>query len=196
MIDAEMQVWRATGAASAEASTGAVVAREWCIQPRGIGNDARFVGHVLVHAPQSAIDSMRQAARAREATAADVVAEAVSIPVAYPGAAPAPASPPPAASASGSSRLLGASEVEAIAATMSDASFSADRLAALGMAVSGRRLTVAQATRLVEELAFSVDRIAAVQMLRPCIVDPQNAFHLLALFPFSADKAAVEAIFR
>jgi predicted DNA-binding helix-hairpin-helix protein len=64
------------------------------------------------------------------------------------------------------------------------------------MGTAGRSLTVAQAHRLVEELSFSQDRLAAVTALRPLIVDPQAAAALLDLFPFSTDKAKVEALFR
>lgn len=99
---------------------------------------------------------------------------------------PPPQRPPPVVSQAELLRLVDAVED----ATWSDD--QADLIARLG---KGRRFTCEQVLQLIEPIAFSDDRLDAVQSLRSRIVDPQNFYVLEAAFPFSSDRQDLRRMF-
>ncbi len=212
MANAQTQIWQTTGGSAADgadAGGGALTAKEWCVQPKPAGGETRYVGYVLVHVPQAAVDAMRAAARQRAAAVEGAVANPGVVP---PGPAVRPSTPPvgvtatppappvaapsPVVPAAPGGPPMSEADVDRVVAAMQQTAFATDQVGALRMGTAGRALTVAQARRLVEVLAFPADRIVALTQLRPAITDPQNAVALLDLFTFSSDKSKVEALFR
>jgi hypothetical protein len=76
-----------------------------------------------------------------------------------------------------------------------DAPFSDDQLGLLKIASSGY-FTCAQVGALIDQISFSADKVEAVQILRPHIVDPQNAYLLNEHLSFSDDRRKVMAMFQ
>ena len=74
--------------------------------------------------------------------------------------------------------------------------FSDDQLDVIRSAARHELFTIAQLGRLMDELAFSSDRVEAAQILRPRILDPENAWMLNEHLVFSSDKQAVQRLFR
>lgn len=56
------------------------------------------------------------------------------------------------------------------------------------------RLTSAQAEEILRLFRFSEDRLAALKILRPRLVDPENALSLVAHFPAADDRAVVRKL--
>ncbi len=54
-------------------------------------------------------------------------------------------------------------------------------------AAAGNHFTVSQAAAILGTLSFSSDQLEALAVLRPKIVDPQNAAQLGSVFDFSSD---------
>jgi hypothetical protein len=104
-----------------------------------------------------------------------------------------------AASVGAGSSALGAplteADVNALVAAVNDASFSSDKLAVV-QGWAGRRMTSAQAARVLRAFSFSADQLAALGMLAPGLTDPADKGPILAVFAFSADKAAAEGLLR
>lgn len=107
-------------------------------------------------------------------------------PVAGTPSRPAPAGPVPIADAR-LDALLRAIEVEA---------FSTSKLAVLQAAAGDHRFTIAQLRRIVEAFTFSSDRIKAVELVAPRVLDRQNAFELSSAFGFDSERQQVRAIFE
>ena len=76
-----------------------------------------------------------------------------------------------------------------------DAPFSDDQLGILKIASSGY-FTCAQVGALIDQISFSADKVEAVQILRPHIIDPQNAHILNEHLSFSDDRRKVMAMFQ
>ena len=76
-----------------------------------------------------------------------------------------------------------------------DAPFSDDQLGILKIAASGY-FTCAQVGELIDQISFSADKVEAVQILRPHIVDPENAYTLNEHLSFSDDRRKVMAMFQ
>lgn len=74
--------------------------------------------------------------------------------------------------------------------------FSDDKLDIIQSAARNELFTIAQLGRLMDELAFSSDRVEAARLLRPRIIDPENAWMLSEHLVFSSDKEAVQRLFR
>lgn len=110
-----------------------------------------------------------------------------------PGIRPPHAPPPPlivapaAMDAARFSGLLSAIEREP---------FSDDQLDILRSVSRHELFTVAQLGRIMDELAFSSDRVEAARLLRPRIIDPENAWMLNEHLIFSSDKQEVQRLFR
>ncbi|MCK6516440.1 DUF4476 domain-containing protein, partial [Myxococcota bacterium] len=79
--------------------------------------------------------------------------------------------------------------------SVDDAPFSDDQLGLLKIASSGY-FTCAQVGVLIDQISFSADKVEAVQILRPHIVDPQNAHILNEHLSFSDDRRKVMAMFQ
>ncbi|MCB9764799.1 MAG: DUF4476 domain-containing protein [Alphaproteobacteria bacterium] len=75
-------------------------------------------------------------------------------------------------------------------------SFGDDKLDVLRSAAAGNHFTCAQLGRIIDQFSFSDEQVEAVRIVRPKIVDPQNAYTLNEHLTFSSDKEKVQALFR
>ena len=73
-------------------------------------------------------------------------------------------------------------------------SFSRERLRVLSEAASTQWFLVAQARKLLEQFDFSQDKLSAVRVLNPRILDRDNLYQLYGSFEFSNDKAELQKI--
>jgi hypothetical protein len=109
--------------------------------------------------------------------------------------APQPVAPVPVpVGAMGARQAVGEGEFAAIRSTVASASFSSDKLGALQLASRGRFFLVEQAGDLIDLFAHSDDKLKALVMLEPLLVDPNNAFRLLERFDFAGDKERARRI--
>lgn len=102
---------------------------------------------------------------------------------------PPPVAPPPAP------LPLDDQAFGALLKAVDDAPFSDDQLGILKTASSGY-FTCAQVGQLIDQISFSADKVEAVQILRPHIIDPQNAYTLNEHLSFSDDRRKVMAMFQ
>ncbi len=82
--------------------------------------------------------------------------------------------------------------IEAISAE----GFRDGKLRVLRDAASHERFLVNQIARILPLLTFEDDRVKAVQILAPRLIDRQSGFKLYGQFTFSANKAQVERLLR
>lgn len=73
-------------------------------------------------------------------------------------------------------------------------SFTQDKLSIIKLVSSANFFTVSQVYQIVETIDFSEDRIEAVCLLFPSLVDKYNAYRLLSLFNSSVDKQTIRNI--
>ncbi len=73
-------------------------------------------------------------------------------------------------------------------------SFSENRLRVLQQAVPGHYFVVAQAQQVLSIFSFSGDRLAAMRLLKPRLLDRENFFKLYDSFSFSSEKAELKKI--
>jgi len=73
-------------------------------------------------------------------------------------------------------------------------SFTEDKLSIIEMVSSSNYFTVSQVFQIVETIDFSNDRIEAIKLLFPAVVDKYNSYRLLSLFNNSIDKNTVRNI--
>ncbi|WNG40548.1 DUF4476 domain-containing protein [Archangium violaceum] len=72
--------------------------------------------------------------------------------------------------------------------------FADDQLSVLGEAVSTQYFLVAQAQQLLRLFSFSSDRMKAMRLLRPRLLDLDNGFKLYEAFDYSSDKDELKRI--
>jgi hypothetical protein len=77
---------------------------------------------------------------------------------------------------------------------LKEQSFTEEKLSIIGLASSSNNFTVAQVYQIVETIDFTEDRIEAIELLYPSIVDKYNSYRLLSLFSNSIDKQTVRNI--
>jgi hypothetical protein len=94
--------------------------------------------------------------------------------------------PPPAA--------MDAATFDTLIGAVGRASFSSDKQRVIADAAARNWFTVAQADRVLRMLSFSADKLRALELMAPHIVDPQNAFQLYESFTFSADRQKAREI--
>ena len=82
--------------------------------------------------------------------------------------------------------------VEAIRAE----SFSQQQLAVLQTAAAHEYFTVDQVGRLVDLYSFPRDKVEAVKLTRPHVLDPENGYTLSSHFDFNNDKQTVQRMFQ
>lgn len=70
-------------------------------------------------------------------------------------------------------------------------SFTEEKLSIIELAALSNNFTVAQVYQIIETIDFSQDRIEAIELLYPSIVDKYNSYRLLSLFDNSIDKQTV-----
>lgn len=73
-------------------------------------------------------------------------------------------------------------------------SFTQDKLSIIEIVSSSNFFTVYQVYQIIETIDFSEDRIEAIELLFPSIVDKYNSYRLLSLFNSSIDKQTVRNI--
>lgn len=72
--------------------------------------------------------------------------------------------------------------------------FSDGRLSVIASAAAYNWFTVGQVRSLIDSIRPSDDRLRAVELLWPRVLDRQNAFLLEQAFPFSGDRARLRRI--
>lgn len=84
----------------------------------------------------------------------------------------------------------------ALVGSMRAASFNDDKDSVLQTAVAHNLFSVAQVKELIATYDFDGSRVDAVRILRPAVVDPENAFLLADAFDFSSNAQEAQALFR
>jgi hypothetical protein len=79
---------------------------------------------------------------------------------------------------------------------ISNESFPAQKLSVLKTAAGREFFTCDQVAQLVDLYDFPHDKVEAVRMTRPHILDPENGYNLSAHFDFPADKQSVQQLFQ
>jgi len=90
-------------------------------------------------------------------------------------------------------RGLSAERFQQVVAAITSVSFSEGRMQELRTELAGERLTASQAWALVELFDFSRDRVEALVLLHPQIIDPENFGALLAGLKFESDRETVRS---
>jgi len=90
-------------------------------------------------------------------------------------------------------RGLSAERFQQVVAAITSVSFSEGRMQELRAELAGERLTASQAWALVELFDFSRDRVEALVLLHPQIIDPENFGALLAGLKFESDRETVRS---
>lgn len=91
---------------------------------------------------------------------------------------------------------MGPQDFGRLAAAVDGESFSDDQLDLIRTAANHSWFNIDQTVALLEHLSFSSDKLKALEILRPRIVDPQNSHQLNEAFTFSSDKEAAQEMFR
>ncbi|HEX5752764.1 MAG TPA: DUF4476 domain-containing protein [Archangium sp.] len=103
---------------------------------------------------------------------------------------PRPAPPPPQPSV----QPISESMLQSLLSAIRHEPFSDDQLNVLEQAASTQYFLVAQAQQLLRSFAFSNDRIKAMRLLRPRLLDLENGFKLYESFEHSSDKDELKRI--
>ena len=75
-----------------------------------------------------------------------------------------------------------------------DAAFGSEQLLLISSIPQRERFTATQTTKLLEEFAFSKDKLKALRILAPHISDFQNSFLIFDAFDYASDKEQVKQI--
>lgn len=116
-------------------------------------------------------------------------------PNAYPSYPPPPPPgypnvPPPAAAMP----TIPDETFNAVIDSIENQSFSADKIRTLQDGVGSQYLMVSHVERVLPLFSFSQDKLRALELMAPRLVDRQNAFKIYNLFTFSADKEKARRI--
>jgi hypothetical protein len=106
------------------------------------------------------------------------------------GQPPPPPPPPPMRGP----RPIDDGSLEALIQAINAEGFSDGKTRVIAQAARSHHFLVGQLKRIVEQLPFSADKVGAVQMIAPRLLDRQNAFQIYDAFAFSADKERVRQI--
>jgi hypothetical protein len=85
------------------------------------------------------------------------------------------------------------SEIDTIVIAVQGAFSSSSKLALIREGISGRWITVVQLARLMDELAYSSDRVDCAATLHANLSDPQNFYQIYSHLPFDADRDTLRA---
>lgn len=105
---------------------------------------------------------------------------------------PPPQSYPPAPAV----RPIRDGELRALKSAIDNAGFSQDKLTVIEEAARSSYFLVGQAKEILGQLAFSADKLHALELLAPRLLDRKNTFQLYEAFSFSADKDQAREILR
>ena len=100
----------------------------------------------------------------------------------------APPAPPP-----GPTAIAGPDLARIMAAVRAE-SFGRDQLAVLQSAIGENYFTIAQSKEVMQLFTFSGERLSALGLMAPRILDKQNAFELNSFFTFSSEKRKARAL--
>ncbi|HZS41853.1 MAG TPA: DUF4476 domain-containing protein [Polyangia bacterium] len=89
---------------------------------------------------------------------------------------------------------MGDATLRTLVAQISNAPFASDKLDLLRQATLGNYFLVDQVVRLIPLFVHSSDRIAALQLLAPLILDRPNNFKIIPLYQFAGDRAQAQKI--
>lgn len=109
-------------------------------------------------------------------------------------AAPPPPAPEAAPPAPAAPSCLPSGELESIKKEIEDASFSDQKNAVLETAIGSRGVCGAQVIDLLGLFSFSADKLKALRLMQPHIVDRQNNYKILGAFTFDGDKKQAKTI--
>ncbi|MEZ4321269.1 MAG: DUF4476 domain-containing protein [Myxococcota bacterium] len=85
---------------------------------------------------------------------------------------------------------------DALVGQMDNASFGDDKLEILRTAAANNAFTCAQLARILDVFSHGSEKLEAVAIVQPSIVDPENAFVINDRFSFSSDAQKAQAYFR
>lgn len=85
-------------------------------------------------------------------------------------------------------------DFEAALASVESHGFAGERLDVVAELAQRNWFVVEQARRVIESFSFGKDRLQALELLAPRIVDPQNNFRLYEAFTFESDKTQARRI--
>lgn len=74
------------------------------------------------------------------------------------------------------------------------ANFGSEQLMIISTIPASEELTSKQVVQLIDELAFSKDKLKALQELAPHISDPHNGYLLIKSFDYASDKKEAQTI--
>jgi hypothetical protein len=84
--------------------------------------------------------------------------------------------------------------LRSLVAAIRNEPFADDQLAVLEEAVPTQYFLVAQAQQILRHFSISKDRLKAIRLLRPRLLDMENSFKLYESFEFSNDKDELKRI--
>jgi hypothetical protein len=102
---------------------------------------------------------------------------------------PAPLPPPPPVV-----RPISDQQFRNINAAMVRESFPREKLRILAQVAPNENFLVSHILSVLMQFNFSSDKLEVVRLMRPTLLDPQNGYQLYQAFPFSNDKAQLQAI--
>lgn len=111
-------------------------------------------------------------------------------PLAQPQRPPPPAPPPPQPTVQPISDAM----LRSLTTAIRNEPFADDQLSVLGEATSTQYFLVSQAQQLLRLFSFSSDRVKAMRLLRPRLLDLDNGFKLYESFDHSSDKDELKRI--
>lgn len=85
---------------------------------------------------------------------------------------------------------------QALLSAIDNEGFSQNKLQVLEQAASGEYFLVEQTKQVIGKLPFSADKLHALEVLAPRILDRKNSFTLFEAFTFSSDKDQARAILQ
>jgi hypothetical protein len=190
-------------AATAASLLPGAAAEDWCVETVAGDKGDRYVARVLAwQADPTPAQLAALAAAAQPATQpATTAAQPVVVVVNTHGVPPANGSGLAPASTTGRlpSTMAGAmpdASHRQLLVAIDAASFSDDKLSLIRAAAASNNFTISQTAAILEKLSFSSDQLEALALLRPRIVDPQNAAQLGSVFSFSSDLESAMELFE
>lgn len=91
---------------------------------------------------------------------------------------------------------MDASRFAGVLSMLEGLSFSDEKLEMVKTVSGSNRFTCAQVAQILGKFAHSSDQVEAVRIMRPSIVDPENAFVLTADLAHSSDRTEVLGMFQ
>ncbi|MCS7052840.1 MAG: DUF4476 domain-containing protein [Ignavibacterium sp.] len=90
--------------------------------------------------------------------------------------------------------IMSEQDFKQLVSDLKNESFTEDKLTIIELVSNSNNFTVSQVYQILETIDFSEDRIEAIELLYPSIVDKYNSYRLLSLFNNSTDKQTVRNI--